>query len=238
MCWNMVAVTHHEGVLTKGLNRDNNQIWQFWPKIQLSASKWQIFAPAAVHRYAFEANHHQNVLFNSHNWRNLDHVTASKTRWRKQNFNQVCHGHGGVSIWFEFYSTLDPGMWHTWQNFVFVTLFWKLWHGQDFVSCGCWTIHFDGDWPQMHSSVPLLEWKFTIYWQKAKFWARIAIFGYCHSSDLSSVPLCDVWQWPYFGTSGTLRDVWLTNWFEFYSSTTSKYTENQTFSTSNCIYAD
>jgi hypothetical protein len=51
----MFAVTCHEGVLTKGLNRDNNQIWQFWPKIQLSAIKWQIFAPAAVHRYAFEA---------------------------------------------------------------------------------------------------------------------------------------------------------------------------------------
>ena len=86
----------------------------------------------------------------------------------------------------------SPWLWHTWQNFVFVTLFWKLWHGQDFVSCGCWTIHFDGDWPQMHSSVPLLKRKFTIYWQKAEFWARIAIFGYCHSSDLSSVPLCDV----------------------------------------------
>jgi hypothetical protein len=60
----MIAVTRHEGVLTKGLNRDNNQIWQFWPKIRLSASKWQIFAPVAG-CYAFEANHHQNVLYRS-----------------------------------------------------------------------------------------------------------------------------------------------------------------------------
>ena len=39
-----------------------------------------------VRHYAFEANHHQNVLFNNHNQWNLDHVTASKTRWWKQNF--------------------------------------------------------------------------------------------------------------------------------------------------------
>src|ERR1700691_4499429 len=39
MCRNMVAVTHHKGVLMKGLNCDNNQIWRFWPKIWLFASK-------------------------------------------------------------------------------------------------------------------------------------------------------------------------------------------------------
>jgi hypothetical protein len=39
---------------------------------------------------------------------------------------------------------------------------------------------------------PLLERKFAIYWQKAEFWARTAIFGYCHGSNLSSVPLRDV----------------------------------------------
>src|ERR1700691_4891466 len=48
-CRNMIAVTCHKGVLTKGLNHDNNQIWQFWLKIWLSAKfslqRWY----AAIH---------------------------------------------------------------------------------------------------------------------------------------------------------------------------------------------
>jgi hypothetical protein len=36
----MVAVTGHKGVLTKGLNCEDGQIWQFWPKIGLSTSNF------------------------------------------------------------------------------------------------------------------------------------------------------------------------------------------------------
>ena len=33
-----------------------------------------------------------------------------QNKMMKTKFHQVCHSHGGVLIWFKFYSTLDPGM--------------------------------------------------------------------------------------------------------------------------------
>ena len=110
MCRNMVAVTHHKGVLMKGLNCDNNQIWQFWPKIRLSASKWQIFAPAAGTPLCIWGQSPPKCIvqhwFNSHNSQNVVLVTASKTRWRKQNFvrcvtvTEGCRFDLNSTVWF------------------------------------------------------------------------------------------------------------------------------------------
>jgi hypothetical protein len=44
-----------------------NQIWQFWPKIRFSASKWLILALAAYLRYEFDTKQRQSVQLNSYN---------------------------------------------------------------------------------------------------------------------------------------------------------------------------
>jgi hypothetical protein len=68
------------------------------------------------------------------------------------------------------------------------------------------------------SGMPL-EQKLRVYWQKSGIFDRN-----CHIrmsvtvQNLSSVPIRDAWQGPNFSTSGTLHGMWLTNWFEFYSS--------------------
>ena len=105
---------------------------------------------------------------------------------------------------------------HAWRNFLFVTLLWKLWHSQNFVSCSCWVVHFGAVWCQIHSGGTLLEPKLAIYWQKTEFWARIAIFGWLSQFG----PFVSTPSWPVTTTifrHVTLRDAWLTNWFEFYS---------------------
>jgi hypothetical protein len=82
--WSLSRVT--KGYWWKVRTVTVNQIWKFWLKIGLSASKWLILALAAHHRYEFDTKHCQNVQFNSYNWRNFGDVTASKVEWRKENF--------------------------------------------------------------------------------------------------------------------------------------------------------
>jgi len=63
-----------------------NQIWQFWSKIEFSASKWLILALAAYPHFESDTKQRQSVQLNRYNWRNFDYVTCSKAGWRKENF--------------------------------------------------------------------------------------------------------------------------------------------------------
>jgi len=101
--WSLSRVT--KGYWRKVRTVTTNQIWQFWPKIRFSASKWLILALAAYLRYEFDTKQCQSIQLNSYNWRNFDHVTASKAGWRKENF--VRHVTVTKGCRFELNSTVD-----------------------------------------------------------------------------------------------------------------------------------
>ena len=69
----------------------------------------------------------------------------------------------------------------------------------------------------LYSEIPAVYAAGAKYLWNARILARIAISG-CHGSDLSSGPLHDLWQHPYFSTSGTPCDLWPMNWSKLCST--------------------
>ena len=89
---------------------------------------------------------------------------------------------------------------------------------KNFVKCGKFLTHFIDISSEISGGNKPSGWKLGIYQYYMGTKAKNTIYGQVSRSDLSSGPLRDPWQGPNFGTSGTLRDAWPTNWLKPYST--------------------
>ena len=83
MCRNLVVVTGHRWVPTKGLNCDTHPYMATSAKIPSAVSMDLNFALAAHCHHQLYSKHGRNCLTSSHVWQNFSTVTVQARRWHK-----------------------------------------------------------------------------------------------------------------------------------------------------------